>query len=70
MAEHNQHQQQALAYLQQDQAVSRHQLRQVSEHQAPQVALAEAALEAYLLNRQQQEALVALQYLERERLGR
>ncbi len=49
MAEHkHQHQQQALAYLRQHQAVSAHQLRQVSEHQAPQVALAEAALEAHL----------------------
>ena len=47
-----QHNQQHLAYLRQHQAVSRHQLRQVdSEHQAPQVALAEAALEAHLQQR-------------------
>ena len=48
-----QHNQQALAYLAQHQAVSRHQLRQVSEHQAPQEALAQAALEAYLVRRHQ-----------------
>lgn len=40
---------QHLALLHQHQAVSRHQLRQVSEHQVPQVALAEVALEAYLV---------------------
>jgi hypothetical protein len=47
--------QQHLALRQQ--AVSVHHLRQVSEHQAPQVALAEAALEAHL---------VRLQVLERQ----
>lgn len=45
MADYNH---QALAYLAQHRAISGHQLRQVSEHQAPQVALAEAALEAHL----------------------
>ena len=51
MVAHNQWQQvtlQHLALLRQHQAVSQQRLRQVSEHQAPQVALAEAALEAYL----------------------
>ena len=54
MAEHHQpqHHQQHLAYLQQHRAVSQHRLRQVDlEHQAPQVALAEAALEAHLQRR-------------------
>jgi hypothetical protein len=51
---HQQLVQQHLALRQQHQAVSQHQLRQVSEHQAPQVALAEAALEAHLSQRQQQ----------------
>ena len=56
MAAHNQWQQvaqQHLALLRQHQAVSQHQLRQVSEHQVPQVALAEAALEAHLAQHQQ-----------------
>ena len=65
MAESNN--QQHLALLQQHQAVSRHQLRQVSERQAPQEALAQAALEAYL-QQHQQAALVAVQDLERQRL--
>ena len=43
--------QQHLARLAQLQAASRHQLRQVSEQQASQAALAEAALEAYLVYR-------------------
>ena len=46
---------QHLALLQQHRAVSAHQLRQVSEHQVPQVALAEAALEAHLSRRQQRQ---------------
>jgi len=52
MAEHKYHQAtlQHLAHLRQ---VSQHQPRQVSEPQAPQVALAEAALEAHLRQRQQ-----------------
>ena len=65
MADYNNHQH--LAYLQQQQAVSRHQLRQVSEQQAPQEALAQAALEAHLA-RHQLEALAVIQDLERQRL--
>ena len=65
MAEHNN--QQALAYLAQHQAVSQHRLRQASEHQVPQVALAEAALEAHLL-KHQREAVAVIQALEAERL--
>ena len=67
MAEQQHQHQQVLAYLQQDQATSRHQLRQVSEQQAPQEALAQAALEAHLV-RHQQQALAAIQALEQQRL--
>ena len=65
MAEHNYHQagQQHLAHLQQD--LVHRQGASVLQHQ-PQVAVSEAALEAYL---QQQAALVAVQALERERLN-
>ena len=63
MAEHNYHQagRQHLAHLQQDLVH-----RQGASVLQPQVAVSEAALEAYL---QQQAALVAVQALERERLN-
>ena len=64
MAEHNYHQAglQHLAHLRQD--LVQHQGDSALRHQ-PQVALAEAGLEAHL---QQQQALVAIQDLERQRL--
>lgn len=57
--QHNQWAAQALALHQQ--ADSEHRLQQVSEQQAPQVALAEAALEAHLNRQQQYRPLVVLQ---------
>ena len=49
MAVYNQWHQAAQQHLAlRQQAVSAHQLRQVSQQQTPQVALAEAALEAHL----------------------
>lgn len=65
MADYNN--QQHLAYLRQDQAASRHHLRQVSEEQAPQEALTQAALEAHL-RQHQQEAVSVIQGLEQDRL--
>ena len=66
MAEQQYHQAtlQHLAHLRQ--ASVQHQGASVLQHQ-PQVALAEAGLEAHL-QRQQQAALVAVQDLERQRL--